>query len=410
MQIDASPHKWPVWRSIETPFSWILLIVLSAFWLSIAIYILARHWAQGPFHHTPDHLMPEADFANLWAAGHAIRAGRLDWLYSSALFHAYRELQFGKPLAYQDWIYPPTVLLIGVPLSFLPLAPAYVVWDIGTLAIAVLLLRHARVPWPVLIFGLGAPATWRSLILGQYGTITGALVVAGLLLAPRHPVRAGIMLGFSTIKPQQGIIVPIAWLASRYWRAIFAAALTFAVMAAAVILWLGAQPWVLFFTHSASMARGLLDVVPPPESNISNGTSVFWMLRTMGAAIAPSYAVHAVFAVAAMVLVYAAWRRPDAEPTARMCVTVCLSLMIMPYGYTCDMVAYSMAVAFIVANNRWRLTPVDVLLWLFPVYCNFLSIGSDILLTPAAIMIAAWQAWKQMVRAPQYAAPALAAA
>jgi hypothetical protein len=350
--------------------------------------------------------MPEGDFADLWNAGHLVRAGRLDWLYSSDLFHAYRESQFGKPLGYQDWIYPPTVLLIGVPLSFIPLASAYVLWDTATFAIAVLLLRHARVPWPTLIFGLAGPATWRSLSLGQYGTITGALVVAGLLLAPRYPIRAGIMLGLSTLKPQQGIIVPIAWVSARYWRALSAAIVTFAVLAIAVMFWLGSHAWALFFTHSTSMARRLLDM-PPPQPNIENGTSVFWMLRTMGVGIAASYAVHAVFAIAALVLVYRAWRLPRAQPTARMCVTVSLSLMVMPYGYTSDMVAYSMGVAFIVANNRWRLRPIDALLWLFPVYCSFFSIGSGILFTPVALAILAWQGWKQMVRVPNCAGQAM---
>jgi len=395
-KIVAAHDKISDWRAIEGLLSWVLLIGLSVFWLSFAAYLLRRNWALGPLRPTPDHLMPEGDFANLWGAGHLARAGGLDWLYSSELFHAYTEGQFGKPLQVQDWIYPPTVLLIGVPLSFLPLFPAFIVWDIGTFAIAVLLLRHARVTWPTLMFGLAAPATWRSLVLGQYGTITGALVVAGVLLAPRYPIRAGIMLGISTLKPQQGIIVPVAWLAARHWRAIAAAALTTGLLAAAVIVLFGARAWVLFFTHSASMARGILNM-PPPQPNISNGVSVFWMLRTMGFGTAPANAVHAVFALGAMVLVYRAWRRPDAEPTARMCVTVCLSLMIMPYGYTSDMVAYSLAVAFIVANNRWRLRLIDVLLWLFPVYCGFFSIGSEILFTPVAIGLAAWQGWKQMV-------------
>jgi hypothetical protein len=394
------------WRIADMKSSWFFLIFFSALWLSFAFYVLIGNWAMGPFHPSPTHVMPEEDFANLWTAGHLVRAQRLDWLYSSDLFQAYKEGQFGKPLLHQDWIYPPTVLLFGVPLSFLPLVPAYLIWNVGTFAIAVMLLRHASVPWPTLIFGLLAPATWRSLILGQYGTITGALVVAGLLLAPRYPIRAGIMLGLSTVKPQQGIIVPIAWLAARYWRAISAASLTAAMMAVVIVLWLGVHAWVLFFTHSASMARGILNALPP-QPNISNGTSVFWMLRTIGLSIELSYFLHIIVALGCAALLYRAWRMPNAEPSARMCVTACLSLMVMPYGYTSDMVAYSLAVAFIVANNQWQLRLIDVFLWLWPVYCPFFSIGSDVLFTPLVIGIAAARAWKQMLRPAARSVPVL---
>jgi hypothetical protein len=288
-------------------------------------------------------------------------------------------------------------LLIGVPLSFLPLVPAYILWDTGTLAIAVVLLRYARLSWPVLIAGLAAPATWRSLILGQYGVITGALVVAGLLMAPRYPLRAGLMLGLSTIKPQQGIVVPIAWLAARYLRAFAAAAATFVILSLGVGLWLGSHAWGLFFVQSSAMARDILNA-PPPQPYMGTGVSVFWMLRTMGFDIAPAYAAHCVAAVLAMFFVYRAWRLPNAQPMARMAVTACLSLIITPYGFAYDMVAYSIGVAAIVANNGWRLRFVDVILWLWPAYCPVVTVVSGALFTPLVILVATTQAWKQMTR------------
>jgi hypothetical protein len=316
--------------------------------------------------------MPEEDFANLWSAGHLVRMGRLDWVYSSQLFQIWKQSQFGTSLRTQDWIYPPTVLLIGVPLSFLPLVPAFILWDSATLLIAVILLRYARLPWPILIVGLLAPATWRSVLLGQYGVITGALVVAGLLLAPRYPVRAGIMLGISTLKPQQGIITPVAWLAARYWKAITAAAVTFGLMGIAIILWLGSHAWKLFFINSSAMARGILDALPP-QPNISTGVSVFWMCRTMGGTIAMSYSAQIAVAIVAVIFVYRAWLITDIDPLTRVAFTACCSLLITPYGYTSDMVAFSIAVVIILSNNQWRLRLIDVFLWLWPFYCSHVT-------------------------------------
>ena len=360
------------------------------------------NWSFAPLQPLPTtHMMPEGDFVNLWSAGHLVRMGQIGSVYSSALFQSWKQGLFGTDLIVQDWIYPPTVLLIGVPLSFLPLVPAYLLWDSVTLAIAVVLLRSARLPWRIVWVGLASPAAWTSLMLGQYGLVTGGLVVAGLLLAPRYPIRAGIMLALSTVKPQQGAIVPVAWLAARSWRAIAAACLMFAAMAVAVILCFGVQAWTLFFTQSGAMAKDILEALPP-QPNINTGVSLFWMLRTLGSGVAGAYVAQAAGAIASMVLVYRAWRKPDAEPLARMALTVCLSLLITPYGYACDMVAYSVAVAVIVANNQWKLRLMDVVLWFWPVYCPAVTVMSGVLFTPVVIAVAAAQAWTQMGRRSLY--------
>ena len=227
------------------------LLTLLATLLFVSMAAAIRiDWSRGWAHPSPvSSEMPEQDFANLWLAGHIARLGHLEWLYEPRLFESWRNHAFGGKLAAEPWIYPPTVLLLGIPLSFLSLVMAFLLWNVATLLVAVLALRHARLPWSILLVGLGAPATWRSLAFGQYGVITGALVVAGLLLAPRHPVRAGLMVGLCTLKPQPALTVPIAWLAARNWRAIGIAALLFAVMGAAITLCFGTRAWILFFTQ-----------------------------------------------------------------------------------------------------------------------------------------------------------------
>jgi alpha-1,2-mannosyltransferase len=396
MKFEIFTNVKELMKAFHVVFSWMVLVLLGAVAIYGSIHSTKINWSLGPLHPGPlTRTMPEEDFANLWSAGHLVRSGRLDWVYSSHLFEAWKQGQFGASLRTQDWIYPPTVFLLGVPLSYLPLVPAFILWDIGTLIAAVLLLRWARLPWPILLVGLLGPATWRALILGQYGTITGALVIAGLLVAANKPVRAGIMLGFVTLKPQQGIIVPIAWFATRYWRAIVAAGLTFGLLAATIILWLGKHAWVLFFTQSNLMARAIL-VMPPPQDNINSGVSVFWMCRTMGSNVAIAYDAQFIVALIAVILTFLAWRRQNADNLARIAFTACTSLMITPYGYTSDMVAFSIAVAIIVSNNRWRLRVIDVLLWLWPAYCALITVHSGILFTPFVVAAAAALSWRQM--------------
>jgi hypothetical protein len=383
-------------RAAHTVFSWILLLFFGGFAIVSSIHSTRFEWSTGPYHPSLlNHTMPEEDFANLWSAGHLVRLGRVDWVYSSHLFQAWKQDVFGSSLRVQDWIYPPTVLLLGVPLSFLPLAQAFLFWDLGTLILAVLLLRWARLPWVILIVGLLGPATWRSLILGQYGTITGALVIAGLLMARRAPVRAGMMLGFATLKPQQGIIAPVAWLATQNPRAIIAAALTFSALAIAVILFFGPSSWVLFFTRSSDMGKAILDMAPP-QDNINTGVSMFWMCRTLGSSVHFANVAQLLFALLATALTYFAWRKSNVDDMARIAFTACTSLMITPYGYTCDMVAFSIAVAIITSKNCWRLRIVDVFLWLWPFYCTVATVITGVLFTPLVVVTAAAIAWRQM--------------
>ena len=378
-----------------------LVLVISV------VHNAAVDWSQGWARPSPaSNEMPEQDFANLWLAGRLAREGHLTWLYAAPLFETWRNHVFGGRLAPEPWIYPPTVLLLGVPLSYLPLLAAYLLWDISTLVVAVLLLRHARLSWIVVLVGLGAPATWRSLILGQYGVITGALVVSGLLIAVPRPGQAGIMLGLCTLKPQQAVIVPVAWIATGNWRAIGAAGAVFTTMVLAIVLWQGTDAWMLFLTQSRSSMHAILEA-PLPQPYINTGVSVFWMAHTFGLGLPTSYVLQGVAAVTASILAYRAWSLSDADPVARMAVTVCLCLLVTPYGYTSDMVAYSVAVTTVVANNGWRIRLLDGLLWLWPGYCPLITSETGLLFTPIAVALTATLAWKQMKdRSHPNAAPA----
>jgi hypothetical protein len=403
VMLRRSAVRWEAFKNFKSFLSafhvvlaWVLLGLFLSSALKGAISDEMKMWALGPYHpNLYNFSMPEQDLTNLWAAGHLARLGHLDWLYSPAQFQGWKVNLFGSDLLKNDWIYPPTIILIGVPLSYLPLPTAFWLWDLLTFVLALALLRYARLPWSVIGFGLLGPATWRSLILGQYGVFTGALVVAGLVLSEKHPIKAGIFLGLSTIKPQQGIIAPAAWLGAAYWRAILAAAATFGVMACLVTIWFGPQSWILFLGEGRATAKAILEA-HPPTAYMNTGTSVFWMLRTMGCGIYLAYGAQLVIAMIAFVIVYRVWHRPDNELMAKVAMTVCCSLLITPYGFTSDMVSYSIAVAIIVRNNFWRLRLIDVILWLWPFYCTFTTVHIGLLLTPVFVVTAAMLAWFQM--------------
>src|SRR5207244_366457 len=65
-----------------------------------------------------------------------------------------------------------------------------------------------------------------NVIVGQNAFLTLALLLAGVGLLGRRDFAAGAILGLLSYKPQLAIMVPVALLAARHWRAIAGAALS----------------------------------------------------------------------------------------------------------------------------------------------------------------------------------------
>ena len=103
-----------------------------------------------------------------------------------------------------------------------------------------------------MVVGLGAcvaPATGITLISGQTGYLSGALMIGGLRLLPTRPALAGVLFGLLAYKPQLGVLVPVALVAIGGWRAIAAAAATLLAGVAASSLVYGFSLWGLWL-HS----------------------------------------------------------------------------------------------------------------------------------------------------------------
>ena len=119
---------------------------------------------------------------------------------------------------------------------------------------------------------LASPAMAINLLMGQNGCLTAALWVGGAALLPRRPATAGALFGLLTFKPQLGVLIPVFLLAGRRYRAILAACLSAAVLAAASVVAFGPGSWRAFVdltlpTQFSSMAawQGLYQWYPRPS-------------------------------------------------------------------------------------------------------------------------------------------------
>jgi hypothetical protein len=153
--------------------------------------------------------------------------------------------------------YPFYTVFVLAPLAFLPYAWAEAAWLtllefalIGGVVGTIRLVEWRLPPVP-----LGATLVWaiffyhsvRAILLGQFAVVIFALIVAVLwALRARRDVPAGVLLAFSTIKPQMVfMLVPlvIGWaVARRRWYVVIAFAIAMVVLCGAS--WLAVPGWL----------------------------------------------------------------------------------------------------------------------------------------------------------------------
>ena len=112
-------------------------------------------------------------------------------------------------LSLHPWVYPPTFLLLILPLGLLGPTASYVTF----LSVGFACLMLAIHAWP----------------------------------ASRAPVIAGVLLGLLVFKPQLAVLVPVALLAGRRWRALVAAGCSAGLLSLASLAAFGTAGWINWF-------------------------------------------------------------------------------------------------------------------------------------------------------------------
>ncbi|WP_316158858.1 MULTISPECIES: glycosyltransferase family 87 protein [unclassified Bradyrhizobium] len=228
--------------------------------------------------------------------------------------------------------YPPTFLLVLIPLGMLALPVAYVCWISVTFALYGLatLGRDWRSLTSLAL--LAAPTTLINAITGQNGFLSAALLIGGLRLLARHPIVAGTLLGLLAYKPQFVLLMPVVLLASRNWRAILSAIATTAIVAvvtsAALDPWIWLEWIVKFPSYQAQLQanQASLDHMMP---------TVIAGLHALGAPPPIGYLVQLLLSCSIVVMVWDAWRRGMTEQAIALVAVG--SIIATPYAMIYDM-------------------------------------------------------------------------
>lgn len=302
------------------------------------------------------------DFFALWSYGNIAGTHPATDLYHFSVLHA-RQVALGMmPIAENPFPYPPSAIILFLPLKFFSYKIAYFVWIGVTLSLYVWAVvgtcwRSAGVILPVLI----APTTTLMIDSGQSGFLSGALLIGGVRLAESRPVVSGILFGILTFKPQLGVLVPVALIAAGLWRTLAAACATALALAAISTVSFGWGVWPAWVTmlpayaHWFDKSDCILKFMPTVAAN----------LRMLGVKATLAGYAQIVVALGVAVVIWKSFRTGPSESAAE--VLLVGTLLCTPHALVYDTPMLTGALALFVgvrirADADFSLGEVGVML------------------------------------------------
>ncbi len=283
------------------------------------------------------------DFSNVYAAGTLTWQGRAADAYEPALQHAAEKAMFdGREVPFYGWHYPPFFFAIAVLVAAVPYAWGLAIWLLASFAAYLAAIRAILPRRETLLVAAAFPAVFVNVGHGHNGFLTAALLGGALHWLDRRPWLAGVLIGLLAYKPQFGILIPIALMASGRWRTIGAAAATVAALVAISFVLLGSGIWHAFadsmnFTQTVVLEQG--------GTGWQKIQSIFSAVRAWGASVPIAYAAQAtLFSALAATLAWL-WHS-DAAFELKAAALALGSLLATPYVLDYDLVALAVAIAF----------------------------------------------------------------
>lgn len=319
------------------------VFALAAILLAVAIVVTAAQFSQAKGLVLPAGAVIGGDFLAFDVAAEAARSGRAAETYDAAAFEALLK-EYGPPRERfgLTWQYPPTYFLLILPLAFIPYLWGYALWTLGSAALFLAVLRRAGVGPLALFVIVASPAAFQAAITGQNGFITGALLLIAALYPDRRPILAGCAAAALTVKPQLGVLLPIAYLAGGCYRAFAVAALGALGLAAIATLGFGAEIWEAFVGGLSGASDNLASAKMP----LYKMATPYAAARFAGLPSEAAALIHAIFAASALVIAAYVWRRVK-DPELRAAAVMALVFFVAPYGFYYELVLLSAPVAIL---------------------------------------------------------------
>ena len=346
------------------------------------------------------------DFVSFYGAGSLADGGAPALAYDQSAHYAAEQQATEPGIEYNFFYYPPVYLLICALFARLPYLPAFIAFEALSLLICLLVARRTvkATSWAALLPLLAFPSVFWTMGLGQNAFLTAALFGGGLLLIDRRPVLAGMLFGLICYKPHFGLLVPVALVAGRRWRAVAGATLAVAAVAALSVAVFGWQTWRDFFI----LAGGSHSTYENGRIDLSGLVTLFGGLRLIGVPTAIAYAVQGLGAVAAVALVAVVWRC-NLSLATRGAALAAGTLLAVPVALVYDFLLAGIAMAWLIrAGSESVFLPWEkmtlVVVFIVPLVSRNFGTATHVPLAQfaliALLMLIARRAWRENDKLP----------
>jgi alpha-1,2-mannosyltransferase len=390
---------WLTWPRIRRACALLLVAYAATF-----VFLFS-----GPGHLDPLGRPLGSDFAMFYGVSRALLDGTVaSSLYSPAVFE-----EVIRPFTHGDryvWLYPPVAFLPYWPIGLLPYLAALCAWVGLGLAGYLAAITRLLPSRAALVTATAFPAVFVAALHGHNGLLVAACVGWALALLPVSEVAAGVLLGVAAVKPHVMILVPLALLAGRRWRALGAMSVAVSALAAVSAIVFGVDSWRAFL-DSMPIAREVIEREALPYYKIA---SVFSFVRLAGGSVGAAYALQSAAAVAVALAV--AWLWASRCPYELKCAALVFgSFGATPYAYDYDLVVLGVGIALFARLGAregwlpWEKTALAVA-WAAPLYARALAYAIRLPVVPLVVAAVLALAIRRAVAARKGEAPASAPA
>ncbi|WP_084210132.1 glycosyltransferase family 87 protein [Ralstonia sp. A12] len=290
------------------------------------------------------------DFSVFWSAARVALEHNAAAVFSAQWMQPMEE-SLRHQVGYSPWPYPPTFLLAVVLFGLLPFGGALVLYFVlGLSAFGAMLARishnveRAWLPW--LAAFPGVPV---ALGLGQNSLLTVSAAGAALALLETNAGFAGMCIALLVIKPQFGVLFPLALVCSRQWKALVVAALCTLAFAGGSVAVFGVEAWRAFAAYLPEFSR--IAVEQGGREMWLGMPTVFALSRSLGLSVSAAYVVHGLVAAPAVMVMAFLWVK-RARFELRATAFVVATLLIQPYIMFYDLVWMILPIVFLMRDAR----------------------------------------------------------
>ncbi len=261
---------------------------------------------------------------------------------------------------WMPWAYPPAFLITVLPLGALSFSMAWVIFSIvSVLALLAATRSFSAGLLPVWLAFALAPAYMPALFMGQTSLLwTAGLLAALAAIRGNQPILAGVYIGLLTLKPQLGIVIPVALLAIGAWRTIAAATVTTIATSLFATFVVGIDYW----PELRAMAQQHFDVISASIAENNLMVSPFGAMAGLGVPISTALILQWCITLLAAASVAIAWRSHRISFDLKAAILLIAILLSTPYLWYYEAALLAPAALFMLRAGVLRMEMPSILL------------------------------------------------